>query len=384
MNTLFEINDTVTGNIMGLILIITLVIGNFKRLANSTRENALVRSMIVIVGVYCALELISGLIEGRPGAVVYNAVWIIQTLVYSLNVLLGYFWARFIAQHLGYTLKKTNIVMMRAVLIVSLAGLILNRFTQLVFGVDESNRYAGGGLEFVYILVAMLFTGHSVYVYLKCRANGGELKFFPIWVYITPSVAGILFEGLTGCGAIGPCNSIALAGVLGAMQDELVYRDRLTGVYNRSYLEEMRRILEKKKNPYVSGIMLDLNDFKHINDDFGHSEGDAALALTASIVRDAVGTYGDVIRYAGDEFIVIMNTWNMRTVDACVDSIKAGFDAFNTSGEKPYQLEVSIGYAGFNAENQSVNEFLNLIDKNMYESKRRFYEDNPERSRRRD
>jgi len=384
MRSVLGINDVFTGNVVGIVLMVTLLIGNYKKFRADTRENRLLSLMMCVAFGYCLLETLSGFIEGRPGGAAHVIVWIMQTLVYASNVIFGFCWARFIALHLNYPIKGAYRFVLNAIMIVSLLGLIGNIFTHGVFYVDESNCYAEGKYQFIYILIAIVYTICSLFVFIVCKKNGGELKFFPVWVYITPSIAGIIIEGLTGCGTIGVCNGIALAVVIGALQDEIAYRDRLTGVYSRGYLEEMRALLERKKNPYVSGIMLDMNGFKLINDDFGHAEGDTALVITAGLIRDAVGSYGDVIRYAGDEFIVILNTTDKKVTEGCVERINAAISAFNAAGSKPYKLSLSMGCSAFNAENQTINEFLNLIDRTMYDCKKRFYEEHPEISRRKE
>jgi diguanylate cyclase (GGDEF)-like protein len=66
--------------------------------------------------------------------------------------------------------------------------------------------------------------------------------------------------------------------------------------------------MKSGKNAEYTAMMLDLNGFKHINEAYGHQEGDNALIKTGQLLRKAVSSYGTVIRYAGDEFVIILNT----------------------------------------------------------------------------
>lgn len=62
------------------------------------------------------------------------------------------------------------------------------------------------------------------------------------------------------------------------------------------------------KDCWVSGIMIDLNGFKQINDNYGHAEGDLALCIVADLLLKSFSEYGVVTRYAGDEFVIMLNT----------------------------------------------------------------------------
>ena len=119
--------------------------------------------------------------------------------------------------------------------------------------------------------------------------------------------------------------------------------------------------------------MLDLNDFKRINDEFGHFVGDEALVATTQILQKAVGSLGIVIRYAGDEFIVLINTQDDTVIQKCIEKIQNSFELFNSRNDKPYKLSASIGSHKLNLKEESVDTFINTIDARMYESKKAFY-----------
>lgn len=89
-----------------------------------------------------------------------------------------------------------------------------------------------------------------------------------------------------------------------ALKNEIIFTDCLTGLYNRVYLEFLHKRACNKKNCWISGIMIDLNGFKQINDNYGHSEGDLALCIFADLLRKSFSEYGVVTRYAGDEFVL--------------------------------------------------------------------------------
>ena len=117
---------------------------------------------------------------------------------------------------------------------------------------------------------------------------------------------------------------------------------------------------------------------KSINDRFGHLVGDEALVISSSILREAVGSLGTVIRYAGDEFVVILNTIDEILVTQKIDTIRNSFNAFNEKHTKPYELSVSIGYSKTNLKENTIGEIMNEIDQKMYADKMRQHELHPE------
>ncbi len=97
---------------------------------------------------------------------------------------------------------------------------------------------------------------------------------------------------------------------LGKQKQALTYltlHDELTTIYNRRYVfREIEKMRKQKKNKLLIG-MVDLDNFKQVNDSYGHVMGDMLLKKAATTIRDIVGEQGIVGRYGGDEFIIIYN-----------------------------------------------------------------------------
>ena len=128
--------------------------------------------------------------------------------------------------------------------------------------------------------------------------------------------------------------------------------------------------------------MLDLNDFKAINDIYSHNEGDLALKALADILVQVVQNQGVVMRFAGDEFIIVINTADENTVADYTDAINKAISKYNKKSGKPYTLSVAIGGDIFNIKD-SDDDFLQTIDELMYKNKSEYYS-NHERKGRRD
>lgn len=122
-----------------------------------------------------------------------------------------------------------------------------------------------------------------------------------------------------------------------------------------------------------------MNNFKSINDTYGHIEGDQALIRLADVLRKLVADKGEVIRYAGDEFFILYNSPNQQEVEELVNSIDTSLEALPIDQKKPYRLSVSAGYCPLDFRFESMDRVLDRIDQLMYEKKREYYRNNDRR-----
>lgn len=154
-------------------------------------------------------------------------------------------------------------------------------------------------------------------------------------------------------------------------QRSSIYNDELTHLYNRRMM--IKDMSEKMKdNRGWSLLLFDVDFFKKINDNYGHSEGDRALAKVASVL-DGVARANEACayRYAGDEFIIIVDT----TDDAILRNICAEIDSRLETGNQednlPYALSLSSGFAVYDeALATTIPDIIELADMRMYEIKK--------------
>ncbi|MDY3281849.1 GGDEF domain-containing protein [Dysosmobacter sp.] len=118
-----------------------------------------------------------------------------------------------------------------------------------------------------------------------------------------------------------------------------LYVDPLTGAYNRQYYEEQLR--ELRGNDAVA--MLDLDDFKSINDTRGHSVGDAALRAVIGAVIQCVRGTDEVIRYGGDEFLLVFRNIPRKAFAARLEQIRQTVENLKLEDQPNLHLSVSIG-----------------------------------------
>ena len=145
--------------------------------------------------------------------------------------------------------------------------------------------------------------------------------------------------------------------------DEQLYTDPLIGAYNRRFYEE-----ELKHKYLNAGVaMIDLDDFKLCNDTFGHAAGDAALRLTASIIHRCIRSTDMLVRYGGDELLLILPDISAEAfVRKLKDINKRLFAAHLPEFEK---MHVSASIGGVMAAGIPISDALPIADKRMYLAK---------------
>ncbi|WP_066154197.1 GGDEF domain-containing protein [Aliarcobacter cryaerophilus] len=149
--------------------------------------------------------------------------------------------------------------------------------------------------------------------------------------------------------------------------------DSLTGLYNRKYLDE---IVEKQlnldmKNGVVYAIMfLDIDYFKMVNDTYGHDIGDDILRKLAITMKKSISSNETLIRYGGEEFLILMKNATQESAKELANKINADFSKiiFNYGGDS-FSKTVSIGYSFFPTDTDQFWKCIKYADISLYEAK---------------
>jgi diguanylate cyclase (GGDEF)-like protein len=157
--------------------------------------------------------------------------------------------------------------------------------------------------------------------------------------------------------------------------EEETRRDPLTGAYNRAYLEPFlaREFASASRHAWPLSIAFaDLDGFKRINDTYGHRAGDRILQGAARILRGNSRESDVVVRYGGDEFLIVLPATDGDTVRAICERIVTAFQhTRHDIGATSVGVTVSIGHVTHSADQryQSVEEFLRAADQALYTAK---------------
>ncbi|MBZ5672472.1 MAG: GGDEF domain-containing protein [Acidobacteriia bacterium] len=150
------------------------------------------------------------------------------------------------------------------------------------------------------------------------------------------------------------------------------YTDPLTEVFNRRSLEDLAEKFisrAKRHGKGLSFIMVDLDEFKQVNTQCGHLTGDLVLAEVAALLNGSVRGCDAVVRYGGDEFLIILSDSSKAGGVVVADRIARALTDWNsTSPLHGFSLTASLGMADW-GPTKTLDDVLIEADKNMYETK---------------
>jgi diguanylate cyclase (GGDEF)-like protein len=180
-------------------------------------------------------------------------------------------------------------------------------------------------------------------------------------------------------GKINLLNIIGITGYtlmgfwIGKKFDKLKYlseKDALTGLYNRHFVDVIfPKLLAqvKRNNMKLSLSMLDCNNFKIINDTYGHKKGDLVIKNISNLLLNSTRDSDVVARWGGDEFLIISPFTDLQGTKVVIKRIEQSL--LEMSKEMGIDISVSIGIAVYPNEADNIDDLIKIADKNMYDTK---------------
>ncbi len=384
MSSPINIPAILIANTMGITILFVVVASNLWRLKEVCRRNRYLVIAFLACTLNCIIDPLCYIADGKPGTFNRGLVIGCNTLLYLCGMIIAYAWVNLLASHINVKLTIFHRVVLNVVLGAAALALIVNLFRPVFFTVDENNIY--NRVTEGYIPYTVCYFGYmldGLFLYVRERHESGGLKIFPAWAFVIPAAIGIAIQVCYyGVSTTTPFVTVSIVCIIICLQNEFMVRDKLTGLYNRFYLNTIDDEMKKSRKRVYTAIMLDMNGFKKINDTYGHKVGDEALIQLSSKLVEATGNIGEVVRYAGDEFIIILNTQEDAKAEEVIAQIHELLDSFNREKKHPYELSVATGYCRLDLNKNTLDEFMDMIDKLMYEDKKEYYQFNIKYDRR--
>jgi diguanylate cyclase (GGDEF)-like protein len=342
-------------------------------------EQKIFMALLIANALIIIFDMLMWIIDGKPGAVARDFNYLVTACYYSMNPLICMLWYLYADFHIYKSEKhlKRMLPLMAVPACVNLALSFLSIVgDHLLFFIDENNVYRRGDLFFVMAFISFFYLLYPMILIISKQKTIQRREFVPLLVFIIPQLIGGILQSLYyGISLIWICVTLSILIIFINIQNSQLYTDYLTGLYNRRQLDNyLQQKAQNIENRPLAGIMIDLNSFKAINDEYGHQIGDQALQHTADILKKTFRKHDDFIaRYGGDEFVVLISAGDRFRLPNEIERLKEKVEQFNAQNIFPFSISLSLGYDYFPADPETTAaDFLKHIDGLMYQDKQRF------------
>ena len=247
--------------------------------------------------------------------------------------------------------------------LINIVAAVLSPVLKLIFYVDTNNHYERGDSFFIFVAVYII---NLIFLVISTLRTG-KIHHYPIKGKMIAlslfTIAGtsiqLVFPTVY---ASWHCITLALFVYYLLLSEFDSSFDTLTGLYNRAAFEAMAKQMTGRKA--FSVIVLDINDFKSINDTYGHDYGDIVLKAIATILRKSFDNNYTCYRVGGDEFYII----SKETIQERIEDQLKGMTNFLTEERKSnsYLPTIAYGYSIFQGGNLNLQNILKEADEQMY------------------
>ena len=290
----------------------------------------------------------------------------------------AFFWFRFVESRLGIAEHSRTVnILIFTPLLVLIILVSTSIFTKLIFFYESDGTFYRGPLYSSLVwfqIFYIVYASHHIavrYITNHSPHDRKELLYLSSFLFLPLIARGIDLIS-PGLPIMALALLICIVIVYVSLQDRLIYVDSLTGMSNRrvadKYLSSQLEIVGKDNPLYF--FLADCDDFKNINDKFGHLEGDKALCIIASELEKISLMYNcHVSRWGGDEFVIIARSISVPNPDELIDKFLDNLKQRCIDENLPYEIQISVGYISCDNPDTSTIELFGIAERLMYKKK---------------
>lgn len=355
---------------------IVILLRHRKSLDKSLTANTF-SELLISAMVYVTCDMICGLQQN-------HVLHLSQTMSWIANA--AFYISSYSVTHLAFAFsecelerswvkeaRKRDISLIPAVLltVMTLCTLKWNFF----FYIDKAGIYHKGPW---YPLVIVLVYGYIIMIGIRVLWMFPQKRYYALRgkmimvssFVVFPLMAGIIQVFCPDISVVCFGVTISMIQVFTKFLENRITMDALTQVNNRTkvmqYLETHLVNRAKMEGKQLYFIMMDMNDFKKINDTYGHVEGDRALVVVAEVLKESMLKYhGILARYGGDEFCIAGEFTEEEKNQLCKTICKT-LDKANKETDRGYQIGMCIGCAGLTDDIRTIPDLINKADQELY------------------
>lgn len=362
-------------NLIGLVLLLIIF---FDMKSNSKKmkyDHKLFLIIIFTTALVMITDIMTVALNGLTGYLLRETNIALTTIHFMLSTLPYMTWSMYVDFYIHRNVRRTKrripIFIIPAIITMILS--LLSLYNQGIFFISEDNVYHRGHLFLInFAIYFIYFIGTYIQMILN-KKNIRKKDYYTLLLFgLVPAIMGGLQSTYLGASFVWLGVSISVLLIYFNIQNSEINEDYLTGLYNRRQLDfYLERSIQKlDENRLLFMIMIDIDDFKEINDTYGHVEGDNALKHTADLFISTFRTDDFIARYAGDEFIIIMKLENKDCKEDIINRLRGKLRVFNNNNIIPYDINLSLGYDIYDpASKMDAIEFIMHVDNLMYQDK---------------
>ena len=367
---MINIPEILVANGTGAFLVLFLLLYRIRISQTNQFDEKAYNFMLIVAFIATINETLSFIIDARPGFIFHILQYISNTISSASSGIIGYCWCLFVEYHIHRNferIKKKSRILAIPLIIATILIIINLLGTGIIFDISKENVYTRGPMNFILYIFVFVYYIESIYTVHKAKYDSILVEFFPIYYFIIPCMIGTMIQGFFfGISTIWLCVAIAFIIVYIEIQISISFIDDLSGLYNRKYMNHYLDKLQNDKPKRVYGFLMDINDFKTINDIYGHLKGDQAIIQFGKILQHSIDKDSVAIRMGGDEFVIFAILKSNEEALALKKHIEQNVRQFNTNSTEPFHLSFSIGIAKYSG---NIETFLSSMDDSMYEAK---------------
>lgn len=343
------------------ITILLYILYKSRSSSDKRAETVAFNNVVIATCAILILDIMWMLNDKKPGEFSYVLNCVINAVFLFLTGFISYLWLIFVNYKIkGSETNKKYLLLMALPLAVLAILCATSPWTKIIFYITDANAYMRGDGYLIQPIISYSYVITASVQVIRCmsrekipqrRTELATLFSF----FILPIIGSTLCILIYGLPTSWPCTTLSLLMVYINLQSYQISTDGLTELNNRRQFDKylLGAVSDTHRAKRLFLFLMDIDDFKVINDTYGHLTGDAALVKTAKTLQEICQSKEAFLaRYGGDEFALIF--FCNKAFDA--EGLKAGIEcAFEGISDVSYKLTLSIGMAEYTPDHEALS-----------------------------